>query len=412
MKSKTLASTLIFTVFAFTVSTTALAEPSDEELSERLERMQQEMDLLKKQLENRATKEEVQIIKKDVATASEWLQPDTVTHMAGYADVGFTDSESDDGSFNVGTFSPIFHYQYRDLVLLESELEIEVEEDGETEVALEYLTIDWFINDYMVLVGGKFLSPIGQFRQNLHPSWINKLPSAPPGFGHDGAAPISDMGFQLRGGFPIGAIRTNYAIYVSNGPELIAELEDGEFELDGVEAEGFGSDNDGEKVVGGRFGIIPFAGFELGLSAASGKATVTAIEDGDSSLLSDEGARDYDVIGADFSWQYRAFNLRGEYVETEVGATKNGTAASEDATWETWYTQGSYRLNQSKWELVTRYTDFDSPHISQDQEQWAMGINYLFTSSFIGKLSYEFNDGQTGSDADQDRFLFQMAYGF
>jgi hypothetical protein len=175
MKSKTLASTLIFTVFAFTVSTTALAESSDEELSERLERMQQEMDLLKKQLENRATKEEVQIIKKDVATASEWLQPDTVTHMAGYADVGFTDSESDDGSFNVGTFSPIFHYQYRDLVLLESELEIEVEEDGETEVALEYLTIDWFINDYMVLVGGKFLSHIGQFRQNLHPSWINKL---------------------------------------------------------------------------------------------------------------------------------------------------------------------------------------------------------------------------------------------
>jgi hypothetical protein len=333
--------------------------------------------------------------------------------MAGYADVGFTDSESDDGSFNVGTFSPIFHYQYRDLVLLESELEFEVGEDGETETNLEYLTIDWFINDYMTLVGGKFLSPIGQFRQNLHPSWINKLPSAPPGFGHDGAAPLSDLGFQLRGGFPIGAIRTNYAIYVSNGPELIAELEDGEFELDGVEAEGLGSDRDGELVVGGRLGIIPFAGFELGLSAASGKATVTSIEDGDSSLLSDdEGARDYDVIGADFNWQYRAFNLRGEYVETEVGATNSGTAASESATWEAWYTQGSYRLNQSKWELVTRYTDFDSPHSSQDQEQWAMGINYLLTSSFIGKLSYEFNDGQTGSDADQNRVLFQMAYGF
>jgi hypothetical protein len=63
MKSKTLASTLMFTVAAFSVSTTALAEPSVEELGERLERMQQEMDLLKKQLENRATKEEVQIIK-------------------------------------------------------------------------------------------------------------------------------------------------------------------------------------------------------------------------------------------------------------------------------------------------------------------------------------------------------------
>ena len=157
----------------------------------------------------------------------------------------------------------------------------------------------------------------------------------------------------------------------------------------------------------------PKASFELGLSAASGKATVTSVEDGDSSLLGDEGARDYDVIGVDFSLQYNAFNLRGEYVETEVGAdTGSGTAASEGSTWETWYSQGSYRLNQSKWELVARYTDFDSPHNSKDQQQWAMGANYLFTSNFIGKFSYEFNDGQAGSDADKDRFLFQMAYGF
>ncbi len=413
MKTKRLASTIMFTVAAFTVSTTALAESTVEELAERLDRMQQEMEQLKKQIKKSATKEEIQVIKEDVATAGEWLQPDTLIHMAGYADVGYADSESEDGSFNVGTFAPIFHFQYRDLVMLESELEVEVGDDGETETNLEYLTIDWFINDYIALVAGKFLSPIGQFRQNLHPSWINKLPSAPPGFGHDGAAPVSDVGLQLRGGFPIGSVRTNYAVYVSNGPELIAEFEDGEFELDGVEAEGFGSDADGEKVVGGRLGIIPFVGFELGLSVASGKATVTSIEDGDSSLLSDEGARDYDVVGADFNWQYNAFNLRGEYVETEVGEdTGSGTAASEGAIWETWYTQGSYRFTQSKWELVARYTDFDSPHDSQDQQQWAIGGNYHFTNSFVGKLSYEFNDGQTDSDADLDRFLLQMAYGF
>ncbi|NIB39732.1 hypothetical protein HBA55_09065 [Pseudomaricurvus alkylphenolicus] len=413
MKTNKLASTIMFTVTAFSVSAAALAEPSVEELAERLERMQQEMDQLRQQLKKSATKEEVQVIKKDVAKAGERLQADNLVHITGYADVGYTDSESEDGSFNVGTFAPIFHFQYRDLVMLESELEFTVGDDGKTETNLEYLTIDWFINDYMVLVGGKFLSPIGQFRQNFHPSWINKLPSAPPGFGHDGAAPVSDVGLQLRGGFPIGAVRANYAVYLSNGPELIAEFEDGEFELDGVEAEGFGSDGDGEKVMGGRLGIIPFAGFELGLSAASGKATVTSIEDGDSSVLNGEGERDYDVIGADFNWQYKAFNLRGEYVETEVGAdTGSGTAASEGATWETWYTQGAYRFPQSKWELVARYTDFDSPHNSQDQQQWSIGANYLFTNSFIGKLAYEFNDGQTGSDANQDALLLQMAYGF
>jgi hypothetical protein len=414
IKVKVFAKTIGVGVIVSAVSTTVLAEPSIQELVELIESMQTEMDGLKQQLNNTASKQEVQEVKQEVEMAGEWLQPDTLIHMAGYADVGYVDSESTDSSFNVGTFAPIFHFQYRDLVMLESELEFKVGDDGETETALEYLTLDWFINDYMTLLGGKFLSPIGQFRQNLHPSWINKLPSAPPGFGHDGAAPVSDLGLQLRGGFPIGNVRTNYAIYVSNGPELKAEFEDGEYELDGVEAEGFGSDNDGEKVVGGRFAIIPFPGFELGISAASGKATVTSVEDGDSELLSDEGARDYDVIGADFNWQIQGFGLRGEYIETEVGSDNGGgTAASDSAEWETWYTQGAYRFDQSKWELVTRYTDFDSPHDSQDQKQWALGANYLITNNFMVKLGYEFNDGKSsGNDADSDRLMVQMAYGF
>ena len=104
------------------------------------------------------------------ASFTNGTQTNVITHLAGYADVGYTESENDDGSFGAGRFAPIFHYQYRDLVLVEAELEVEVEDDGETETLLEYLSINYFINDYMTLVGGKFLSPIGQFRQNLHPS--------------------------------------------------------------------------------------------------------------------------------------------------------------------------------------------------------------------------------------------------
>ena len=417
MKIKKLVQVITCGTLATVSAMTIAADTSVEALSQRLEMMQKEMNELKRQLQQSASKEEVQAVRQEVAVASEWRQPDTLIHMAGYADVGYTDTESKDGSFNAGTFAPIFHYQYRDLVMLESELEMKVGADGETDIALEYLTIDWFMNDYMTLVGGKFLSPIGQFRQNLHPSWINKMASAPPGFGHDGAAPVSDVGFQLRGGFPIAGIRTSYAFYVSNGPELKAEMEeeDGEieFELDGVEAEGFGADRDGEKTYGGRIGIIPFAGLELGLSAASGKATVTSVEDGDSTLLANEAARDYDVFGADFYWQWKTFNLRGEYVKTEIGDDNgSGTAASKGAEWETWYTQAGYRIPNTNWELVTRYTDFDSPHNSNDQQQWGLGINYLFASSVMGKLSYEFNDGLSGTSANEDRLLLQLSYGF
>ena len=376
-----------------------LAAESLEDLSTQLELLQEKIAVLEAE-------------RSINAEAREWRYADSVVHLSGYADVNFVDTDGGDGEFTVGNFAPIFHYRYQDKLMLEGELEIEVNEEGETEVAMEYLTVDAFLNDYVALVAGKFLSPIGQFRQNLHPSWINKLASAPPGFGHDGAAPVSDVGVQLRGGFPLGGNRTNYALFVSNGPIIKAEFEDGEFELDGVEAEGTSSDTDGEKVYGGRFGILPARHLEIGFSLATGKATVGDIENGDSALLSGEGARDYDVIGADFAYQYNDFQLRGEYVETEVGGTALGVAASEGASWETWYTQASYRPGQSKFEYVTRYSEFDSPHSSRDQEQIAVGLNYLFTNSALLKATYEFNDGLAGFDADEDRLLVQLTYGF
>lgn len=101
------------------VSTAAIAaETNVEALSQRLEMMQKEMDELKRQIQMSASKKDVQAVRQEVAVAKEWRQPDTLIHMAGYADVGYADTESKDGSFNVGTFAPIFHYQYRDLVML------------------------------------------------------------------------------------------------------------------------------------------------------------------------------------------------------------------------------------------------------------------------------------------------------
>lgn len=404
-----------------------------QEVQSSLQAYQEEMKVKEAQVEESVTQ-----LKEDVAEAEEWKHSDTLVHLAGYADVGYTVSSGGDGSFGVGRFAPIFHYQYRDLVMLEAELEIEVGADGETEVGMEYLTIDYFLNDYMALIGGKFLSPVGQFRQNIHPSWINKLASAPPGFGHDGAAPTSDVGLQARGGFQLGSVFANYSAYISNGPELNSTADGDEFELEGIVAEGFSSDADGEKVIGGRLGFVPIPSLELGFSVAMGKATVTAVElahgeegeaaekfaadllgiVGDPDVgepdfdLSGEQARNYDVLGMDFVWTLGGVQVRGEYVKSKVGVANSGVTASAGAAWESWYTQASYLLPQTKFEPSIRYTDFNSPHSSQDQRQWAVGMNYLISNSVIAKLTYEFNDGQAGSTADINRWLVQLAYGF
>ena len=352
-------------------------------------------------------KKDVAALKREVKQAAEWKNPNTLVHMAGYADVGYTNAESNDGSFNAGRFAPIFHYQYRDLIMLESELEFVTSADGETEVAMEYLTIDWFVNDYAALVVGKFMSPIGQFRQNLHPSWINRLPSAPVGFGHDGAAPTSDVGFQVRGGLPVSPSmgRVNYAFYVSNGPELVGEGT----EVEGIAAEGFGADADGEKTFGGRLGFLPIAAMEIGVSGATGKATVTREEDG--TPVAGEPALDYDVFGVDFSYRWKKnLDVRSEYVQTKVGDVAGSNY--EGGKWTTWYMQGAWKFLPTKFEAVARYGEFDSPHAAQDREQLTLGVNYWIASNAVVKLAYEQNDNpNAGMDAD-DRALVQLAYGF
>ena len=59
-----------------------------------------------------------------------------------------------------------------------------------------------------------------------------------------------------------------------------------------------------------------------------------------------------------------------------------------------------------------RYSDYDSNHADQRQEQWTLGLNYLIAPQAIAKMAYEFNDGLDGEPTDEDRLLIQLSYGF
>ena len=336
-------------------------------------------------------------------SATTFTDATSVTHLSGYASADYVSVENGPSAF-VANFNPMFHFLYENKILWEAELEVVVEENGETEIGLEYTTVDWFLNDNLTLIAGKFLSPIGNFRQNLHPSWINKLPSAPPGFGHDGAAPISEVGVQLRGVAPMGDSRLNYAFFLGNGPKI--EGEDGE--IHAIEAEGFGSDPDDEKVFGGRVAFLPIPSLELAVSGATGDAAV--VED-DGIDVEGDPKRGYQVLGFDASYQWNNLDLRGEYVKQEVDPNPL-SIAPEGGVWETWYAQAAYKFADGKWEGVARYTDFQSPHADDTQEQLALGINYLITPSAFLKFGYESNKGEPGEITDADRWILQIAYGY
>jgi hypothetical protein len=400
----------IAAAIALTLPQNVAADAAYDALKSQVEALQKQLQQVQETLQQyeqqAATKEEVQEVREDVAEVatlqSEWKNTDSVVHLSGYGDVTYSDNENAPGAFTGTRFNPIFHYQYKDLVMLEAEIEIEVEDDGSTETALEYMTLDLLVNDNLALVAGKFLSPLGQFRQNLHPSWINKLPTAPPGFGHDQAAPVSELGLQARGGFPLGAMHMNYAAYVGNGPILEIEEEDGEFEIEAIEAEGRTSNDDDELVFGGRLGLIPWPNSEVGLSLATGEV---AGED------EHKATRDYDVYGADLGYKWKNLGLRTEYIKQKVGSSSKSEAPGS-ASWESWYAQAAYRFMPTKFEGVIRYSDYDANLGEMDQKQWALGINYLFAPNAMAKIAYNFNDGESGSLADDDGFQIQFAYGF
>lgn len=339
---------------------------------------------------------------------------DTVSkvHLAGYGAATYTSGdEEDDDRFSQVLFAPIFHYQYDDLLLFEGELEFEIEDSGETEVALEYVTLDLLLNDYVALVGGKFLSPLGQFRQNLHPSWINKMPTAPVGFGHGGAAPLSDVGLQARGGFPVGgSVRANYAAFVANGPTVLLDGHGDELEIE-LESEGATSDADGNEVFGGRIGVLPLPALEVGFSGAFGKVGVAEGHDV-TDLIEGEPDRDYTVLGADVVYQWKGLELRGEYIEQSVDSDSASEDVPGELEWQAWYTQAAYRLPGTNWEGVFRYGDLDTPNDDDNRSQWAVGVNYLFASNVQVKAAFESDDFDSGDREDDERVLLQMAYGF
>ena len=374
----------------YAANTLALDEPAS--INDKVRILEQELSSLKQEVAAFQHSD-------DLGSGS---TPQSLFLLSGYMDVNYQDTEHTNSRFKFGHFNPIFQYLYDDLVLAEAELEFEVDNHGETETKLEFATIDLFLHDYVIVVAGKFLSPLGYFVQNIHPRWINKLPSKPSGFSGGQAAPEAEIGLQLRGGFPLWQWHVNYSVYTGNGPK--AEVVNGVIEK--VETDGFNDALDGTKIVGARLGLLPLAKLEVGLSGATSKV---GLFDGNNTKI--EGGRDYHVIGADLAYQWQDLDFRVEYIRQE-GGSRAGSAIPKGAKWQAWYAQAAYRFSPTKWEPVVRVSKYTSSNPEQEQKQWALGVNYWFVPSFVLKVAYEFNDGETNTANDANRFLTMLAYGF
>ncbi len=352
-------------------------------------------------------------------------------HLVGYANAGFVaSSRPGPDSFVTGKFNPAFHFKYKDFFLYESELELTTSADGETNLELEYSKFNIFLNDYATLVIGKYLSPIGQFQERLHPTWINKIQTAPAGFGHDGIQPGSDTGVQLRGAIPMGDTRFTYAVALGNGPRTNIE--------GGVITSGMGRDDNSNKSFGGRIGFFPVPYLEVGgsyLTAkvdgyASGPAAGHEGISGITSLATGPSDATYELWGFDAAYTKGPLHGRFEYLSSTRDVLFTITDSSPTGEllpqlgMEAWYGQISYRLSSissstalQKLEPVIRYGEFritgqDELSAESSQNRFNLGMNYWVAPTIVTKFGLEWRDYQDLGVEDDTRYQFQISYGF
>ena len=337
--------------------------------------------------------------------------------MGGDAEVQFGKAEGQRGSFVLADFAPIFLYRASDNILFEAGFDVTLQNgttDGMnnsgagTAIDLSFAQLDYLFNDYVMLVAGYDLLPLGTYSERSA-GWINKIPDSPlvrdllPGAG---------VGVQLRGAVPVGQSGQSltYAVYGVNGPSSV----DGTGNADQLDLGGnIGIRSDGTQANlhenpsgGGRLGwFIPFKphyDLELGISGQSGQW------DNAGRYLWSAGVLDASLHLGPY------FETKGEYVGTWVQTADRGTLHPHG-----FWVQSSYKLAGfglefpviNDLEVVGRY-DTMNDGLGTNTRRGTAGLVYYITNTLLVEGDYEFLHSTGPAALPANQLIFQLSYGF
>jgi hypothetical protein len=330
------------------------------------------------------------------------------------------------GGFYFGEFTPDFLLKLNDWMFLEAE--IAVNPDGSVTVG-SFAQADFFVNDWLTIVAGRFVAPIGWYNERINNPWVNKLPADAPGSAPlpwlQVLPPFSLLGVQARGSFYLGQspLKMEYAAYVSNGLNVtpatpgsptideLANLQNMQNTLTRIT---------NEKAVGGRIGLWwPEAGLAGGLSA---------MYNGDYIAGGFENSISLWVV--DLNYHKGNWDVRAEYGMTYQQAQP---FLDRNITRQGFYGQVAYRPRDCSHrilqnvEAVYRYsyvtfqgidptaldlgaygTPIDVPVRRQQHE---FGINYYFAPRVLLKCAYQIND-EPGFHLHDNQFMTELAWGW
>lgn len=318
--------------------------------------------------------------------------------------------------------APILLWNMGSDFLFEGHIEFELE-DGQTNTHLEYAQIDYQGIKNVQIVVGKFLVPFGVFGQRLHPVWINRMASFPLTFldgdqvgGGGRLLPvISDIGAMAEVSAPLSdEWSLDLSAYVTQGPQtatgaaegsqgsrlaplasrVAAQIAPGGVEIPGVDFGTTYDENNKNKMIGARLGLVGLNGLELYVSGLHAKYDT---ED----RLAINGL---DVAGW---WHHENYRVRAEGVV--MWQQFDGATGIETFRRPGYYVQVSRRMG--KFEPVVRWSHVLDAEVSgtsvvPKNRQIAEGLDYWFHPNIVAKVELEQNLDGT------DQLLVQWGFGF
>jgi len=396
-----------------------------EELKAQMLAMKKELDAIKKEKgaipkQESAEGQAIADMHKEVAPPV--VEPEgpmlgtTKFYLAGWAEGMFEARNGSVSTFSA-SFNPIFLWELSPKLLFESRLEIEPSGSG-TNVNLVYAQLTYLLNDYITLGVGEFFSPSNVFVERFEAQWINKLPDRPLAVYH-GILPNISVGAEVRGGFPIGPTRANYALYVSNGPTLNT------FDPRTAGTLDFSSytDNNDDKAIGGRVGFLPIPGVEVGYGFETAKpgfqgTTFAHVRSLVQSVDLDV-TRDSDLLKG-------RINLYAQYAWSKVehavydpdGSLGFGPLAFTSKR-DGGYAEVAYRPTKMDMDFIRNLEMiFRWDHLSRDpsglgdpsEDRWTLGLDYWLSPSTVVKAAYEWDNPR--GEPNRNALLLQAAMGF
>lgn len=333
--------------------------------------------------------------------------------VVGDAEVQFGKFQGQHSAFALADFAPIFLFRANDNVLFEAGFDITLANNvdaagkpnggSSTTVGLSFAQLDYLFNDYVSLVGGYMVAPLGTYSERAA-GWLNKIPDDP--LVRD-LLPGSEVGVQLRGALPLGQSGQSltYSGFVVNGPSSTDGTgRAGSLDLGGNvgDTPNLHADPSGGARVGWFIPWKPHYDLELGVSGQTG------VWDNSGNRLWSAGVLDAALhLGP-------SLEIKGEYIRTWVETDDAGTLQPKGGWVQIGYKLSGLNLELpviNNVELVARY-DESNDGLGTKTDRGTFGAVYYFSNTLLLEGDYETLHSRGPNPLPSNAYVFQLSYGF